>query len=162
MLEVTKPIIMDIIDKTYFITRIKVDDISNCWLWTGSMSSTGYGIACFNREYYRAHRISYFMFNGKISQDLVIDHMCRNKQCVNPDHLREVTQEINSLENNSSPFFENSKKTHCKRGHGLFGENLNIRYTNGKIRRECVFCSKESKRKSWLKRKEKLNGSRNN
>jgi HNH endonuclease len=67
-----------------------------CWEWRGAVSDTGYG--CFEYERNRvmsAHRYSYLQLVGAIPSGLVLDHLCRNKRCVNPAHLEPVTQAEN-------------------------------------------------------------------
>lgn len=74
----------------------KVDRTADCWTWTGATSDTGYGLyqAATNRLV-RAHRYSYELTVGPIAEGLVIDHLCRNTSCVNPEHLEAVTQTEN-------------------------------------------------------------------
>lgn len=73
-----------------------VDKSGKCWEWTGGRHPFGYGKLRVNRRYIPAHRISYEMTHGPISDGLVIDHICHNPPCVNPSHLRAVTQKRNA------------------------------------------------------------------
>lgn len=76
----------------------KVDKSGDCWTWTGSRSSTGYGNigeGAPSKRVLSAHRLSYEMANGKAPKGLVIDHKCHNRACVNPDHLQAVPQKMN-------------------------------------------------------------------
>lgn len=95
---------------------------NDCWKWTGVMHSEGYGKI--GRKY--AHRVFYERLRGPIPEGLQIDHLCRNRACVNPDHLEAVTQEINLLRGNS-PAAIAARKTHCIRGHELIPENIYLR-----------------------------------
>ena len=70
----------------------------------------------------RAHRWSYEACIGEIPKDLVIDHMCRNKPCVNPKHLRAITAVMNTMIGNGPPAI-NARKTHCLNGHEFTKEN---------------------------------------
>lgn len=83
-----------------------VEKTDGCWLWTGS-HRTGYGIIRIAGKYQPAHRYSYELHNGPISSDKVIDHICHNRGCVNPSHLRQCTQKQNT-ENRSGPQINNA------------------------------------------------------
>lgn len=120
-----------------FLSKIEINKHNNCWIWRGSVKSNGYGRFMINGKYQNAHKVSYIIFNGKIINGLIIDHKCRNRLCVNPDHLRQVTYKINAIENNSSKAAINSKKEKCNRGHLLIGTNLRIRKNGGRI---CILC----------------------
>lgn len=67
----------------------------SCWEWTGAISSTGYGHMSLGGRMVAAHRIAHELFKGPIPEGLVIDHICRNRRCANPDHLEAVTNEEN-------------------------------------------------------------------
>lgn len=73
---------------------------SPCWLWTGRKSKGGYGGICIRGKEWRAHRLSYTVFVGEIPQGLVLDHLCRVHECVNPAHLEAVTNEENIARGN--------------------------------------------------------------
>lgn len=75
----------------------KVDKTApnGCWEWTGSLFETGYGYLEVNGRKTRAHRISWELANGPIPEGMVIDHRCANPRCVNPEHLRAITQTQN-------------------------------------------------------------------
>ena len=75
----------------------RVEKTETCWLWSGKcLVSGGYGVLRVNGKDTRAHRFSYELHNGPIPDGLVIDHMCHVTNCVNPDHLRAVTNKQNS------------------------------------------------------------------
>lgn len=100
----------------------KVDQTPDCWLWTGAVQSSGYGsIGICGGRTALAHRISYELHVGPIPAGLHIDHLCRNRLCVNPAHLEPVT----AAENNRRT--GHGAETHCKRGHDLAGDNLLIK-----------------------------------
>lgn len=95
---------------------------SGCWEWIRSRSSgTGYGQFTFGNRNLGAHRVSYFFYTGKWPP--LLDHVCNNRACVNPNHLRPLTHRDNILRGCSIPAM-NARKTHCKRGHPLSGKNV--------------------------------------
>lgn len=92
---------------------------NGCWLWLGRLDHGGYGEFRPNGERWRAHRWSYTQKHGPIPDGLQLDHfVCNNPACVNPDHVRPVTQRENLLRGETVGAV-NLAKTHCKRGHLL-------------------------------------------
>jgi len=77
----------------------KVNKSEGCWEWTGYVNDQGYGRPRFRvggKQYFlRAHRMTYEFLAGPIPEGLIIDHRCHNRSCVNPDHLRPVTEKQN-------------------------------------------------------------------
>ncbi len=118
-----------------FLPKIKVVD-NGCWEWQGCEVGRGYG--GFNGTY--AHRFSYELFNNTIiPAGLTIDHLCRNRKCVNPDHLEAVSLKENILRGTCPPA-KNALKTHCPRGHPYDEVNT---YINPKGWRICNICKKQ-------------------
>lgn len=130
-----------------FFKKVKFTQF--CWEWIAFKNPKGYGHFRFNGRIIRAHQFSYVLFNGKIPEGLTIDHLCRNKGCVNPGHLEAVTNKINCLRGNSPPAI-NARKTHCPKGHELFGNNLTFNYLG---RRVCGECNRKQKRAYYLRKK---------
>jgi len=91
------------------INKIKKDK-KGCWNWLGKLNSGGYGLLGWNRKVIRAHRYFYEYYKGKIPKGLQIDHLCRNRGCVNPNHLEAVTCQTNVLRGkicqNRKPYWE--------------------------------------------------------
>ena len=117
--------------------RILVTD-SGCWEWTKNIDLWGYGK--FRAK--MAHRLSYETFVGPIPDGLVIDHLCSNPPCVNPDHLEPVTVAENNRRGRGFAG-EKFRQTHCIHGHEFSPENTYIR-TNGT--RKCKTCKRDLQR----------------
>lgn len=91
----------------------RVEKTESCWLWTGDLNRKGYSTQIgFNKEYTTAHRIAYMLLVGPIPDGLVLDHLCRVRNCVNPDHLEPVTQEENTRRGVDARWLED-----CPNGH---------------------------------------------
>jgi HNH endonuclease len=115
---------------------------SGCWLWVGPKSDNEYGSFRFAKVRYSAHRFSYELHKGPIPEGLHIDHLCRNRWCVNPEHLEAVTFRENVLRG-IGPTAQLARQTHCKRGHPLSGENLHITKQGY---RNCIACRSKKER----------------
>lgn len=101
----------------------KVDKAGECWLWTGSLHSLGYARLGVDGERVYVHRYSYELANGAIPDGLTIDHLCRVRHCVNPDHLEAVTLAENLRRSPTQPTSVNGRKRRCKRGHEFSGRD---------------------------------------
>lgn len=73
----------------------KVAKTDRCWLWTGCLSAKGYARTSVNRKHLPAYRVAYVLLVGPVPQGLELDHLCRNRRCVNPSHLEPVTHRVN-------------------------------------------------------------------
>lgn len=118
-----------------------------CHYWTGEKQK-GYGVFYAGGKKYRAHRAALYLVGTSIPEGLVVDHTCRNRACVNVNHLRVVTAKVNALENSNSFGAVNKLKTHCSRGHPFSKLNTRERVRPKKkcVERACRTCDKERKR----------------
>lgn len=116
----------------------KVRKTKTCWFWTGSKTKAGYGNFGVGYSTELAHRIAF----GDIPNERQIHHKCRNKLCVNPEHLEAITQTENLLKIDGAAGI-NKAKTHCPQGHLYGGNNL---YVNENGRR-CKRCHRERMRR---------------
>lgn len=114
----------------------KVDKGSGCWMWRPEKNPDRYGYLYVDGRLVKAARFSYEMVAGPIPPGLQLDHLCRNRRCVNPAHLEPVTQRENILRGECMTAV-NARKTHCLRGHPLSGENLSS-YSRGRTCKACA------------------------
>ena len=126
-------------------------DTEKCWVWP-RLVANGYARLMVNSRMTFVHRVMYEIAVGPIPEGLVIDHVCRNRGCVNPFHLEPVTHAENLLRSPITVNSRNSAKTHCPQGHPYDEEN-----TYWKVRphlpaggsRVCRACARERARRRW-------------
>lgn len=121
----------------------KVDQSGDCWVWIGVLQNRGYGAITIRGTNVLAHRASYLIVHGSIPNELELDHLCRNRACVNPEHLEPVTHQENMRR---SPLRQ-TKLVRCGRGHDNW-----VEYPSG---RKCRTCGRDRKRairagESWV------------
>jgi hypothetical protein len=118
----------------------KADTSGECWEWTAGKFNTGYGQFSVDGAPQLAHRFSYEMHYGKISDGLHVLHTCDNPPCVNPEHLWLGTQADNNEDRDKKGRNGHSNKTHCPQGHPYSEDNL-VLGTKGR-RRACLVCNR--------------------
>lgn len=116
------------INKDFILARVAIDASSGCWNWTAKVAAHGYG----RHGHHYAHRSSYEAFVGPVPDGLNIDHLCRNRRCVNPAHLEPVTQLENVRRGDAGP------KDFCVRGHQFTTDNISLRATGQRMCRACM------------------------
>lgn len=114
-----------------------VEKTDHCWNWNGTKSRKGYGRFSFQGRGVSAHRFAYSEFVGPIPEDLELDHLCRNRACVNPAHLEPVTHKVNVLRSPDNPIAIGANRETCAAGHPLEP------YRDGK--RRCFICAPRRK-----------------
>lgn len=134
------------------VARIKKNSIKSangCWDWQGYTTASGYGVSEYGsrskntRVRTTAHRISYIAYKGEIPDGYQIDHLCRNRACVNPEHLEAVTPSVN-VRRSDAHYKKQQARTHCPQGHEYNEENTYKRPTVwGGISRSCYTCMLE-------------------
>lgn len=127
-----------------FWPKVSKGQDGGCWEWTASRGKghlKGYGWFRLGNKMERAHRVSWRITRGDIPDGMVLDHLCRNTGCVNPDHLELVTPRVNN-ERSLSPTAQNALKERCPLGHeyGMRGG-----------RRVCKLCERQALRRSYRK-----------
>lgn len=136
---------------TYFPGNLDkfIDASGDCWNWTGGTDPDGYGIGRVNNKSVRVHRTVYKHLVGPIDDNLVLDHLCQNRRCCNPDHLEPVTNRENILRGNGL-VGTSHRYNRCQRGHLFTPENtmLNNHASDGHMYRLCRTCHNAKSRRN--------------
>lgn len=119
---------------------------SGCWQWTGYVTPQGYGLSALHGKKSLAHRVSYSLLVGDVPEGLDLDHICRNRSCVNPAHLEPVTRS----ENLKRGFDARG----CNNGHPYTEENTSyVTRSNGVVERRCKICHRVRNKNAKLNRR---------
>jgi hypothetical protein len=129
-------VVNEIIKSRFKLRAIQKD---GCWEWTGSVDHYGYGYVSYMTRKLKAHRVAYELFKQEIPQGLVIDHLCRNRKCVNPEHLEPVT-----IGENVSRGYHLGE--FCLHEHRMTPDNTGTRYAYGKTYPYCMECKRTQAR----------------
>lgn len=132
-----------------FRAKYRVDESTGCWIWTAALMPNGYAQFRYSRaKNGYGHRFAYEHYKGSIPDGKQIDHLCKVKACVNPDHLEIVVAKEN-IRRIGPRRSANREKTHCKHGHPLVGDNVYRTPIGGRV---CKTCRRESG-KQWYHQK---------
>jgi len=133
-----------------FWEKVDKNGENGCWIWTAGTDNNGYGLLFVLGHEVKAHRFAYELLKELIPKEMVLDHLCRNRLCINPDHLEPVTLKENILRG-VSPSAENAKKTHCIHGHEFTKENTGFYYRkDGRVYRRCKACNRKRRVRKML------------
>lgn len=133
-----------------FWSKILLNEKTGCWEWTATCSESGYARFRWNGKSVKAHRVSYEILVGSIPTDMVLDHLCRVRHCVNPKHLEVVTRRENTLRGNSRSAI-GIRTNKCINNHEYTKENT---YNNPGGFRECKTCKRINNKKYYLARQQ--------
>ena len=137
----------------------KVEKTGECWRWQGGQNGQGYGRFYLTGGqgcpvYLMAHRVAFFLSTGSEGGRECLDHLCRNRGCVRPSHLEEVTRVENTRRGYGCSAI-NARKVTCPYGHVYGGDNLRIA-PNGRVtQRKCRACQR-ARSQDWSGRKKGL------
>jgi hypothetical protein len=137
------------------MAKIRKNGPNGCWLWTGHATGGGYGRICIRGQVWTVHRLIFELLVRHVEIGEVVDHLCRNRICCNPEHLEAVVQAINIKRAriaNGNTHWRHSI-THCPQGHPLSGDNLLWATGHGKTYRLCRICDRRRKASHDFKRR---------
>lgn len=129
-----------------FGEKIAYDPDTGCIEWLAYRDRKGYGEFTLLDVTTKAHRAALVLSGQTLNPALVVDHLCRNEGCVNPEHLEQVTSRVNNIvRGTGGTAAQQARQTHCKNGHPFTSENTYL--YPGRRHRECRICKREWERK---------------
>lgn len=117
-------------------SNMQIDEKNGCWNWQRAINKGGYGTICYMANRWFVHRLCYEMFRGPIPEGYEVDHLCRNRRCLNPDHLEPVTK-LENIRRGAAAV------THCAKGHPYDEENTYLRSYRLTNHRTCRACRRD-------------------
>lgn len=135
--------------------------LDECFEWRGNLNNKGYGTKRFSKYggLILTHRLAYAWANGlwgangpEIPRGMKVLHSCDNPACCNPAHLTSGTQAANMRDCANKGRFHNQRKTHCKRGHELAGDNLYVMRSGSRSCRQC----QDYRHKRWRDKRREM------
>lgn len=117
-----------------------------CFLWTGTVSSKGYGQVSYRNKQWLVHRLSHVIHLGEIPAGKLVCHECDNRRCWNPDHLWLGTNKENMVDCSRKGRADEQTKTHCIHGHEFTPENTRLNSMTETVKRACKSCHRMRQR----------------
>lgn len=126
--------------QAHFWQKVNIFTEDHCWTWTGAIAPNGYGSFWNGKRRVVAHRFAYELVRGPVPGDMQIDHLCRVRNCVNPDHMEIVTQQENIRRGEAGVHLRSRGKrmVHCINGHKRTEDNLYYRKDGSGTCRICL------------------------
>ncbi len=134
---------------TRFLAKVAASGPDDCWIWVAATNACGYGIFRFFKQTWLAHRVAYVMFRDEIPEGLTLDHLCRVRNCVNPEHLDPVPLRENILRGETVAARNLSRRA-CPQGHPY--DEVNTHYDKNGYR-SCRACKTEAAKRKWAAEK---------
>jgi hypothetical protein len=122
-----------------FWDKVEVRSPAMCWPWINKLGPNGYGQFNIKGKCNPSHRIAYMLHYGSMPK-MVVDHICMNRACNNPNHLRDVTRAVNNMENSRGVCAENAQKKNCRNGHPYDTKRTKKTKYGTVVARECSKC----------------------
>lgn len=130
-----------------FLKRVEVT--SGCWIWKSSVDKrAGYARISDNGKQWLVHKWVWEQMGFRVPDGFELDHLCRNRRCVNPFHVEPVTHRENLLRGEGFPA-RNAQKTTCAKGHPYAGDNLYLTPREG--HRRCRQCNRDNGKRIYAK-----------